>query len=199
MKSLKSLALVVSGLVVFAAGCAQRPELELNAAQEAVKNAVSAEAGVYAPDELKAAEDLMSSAAAELSAQDEAFALSRDFDQAKKLLADAEAKGTAAAEAARANKEQVKLECEELKLAAEAAIATATEMLAKAPKGKGTKADIEALQGDLSGLGTALTAASASYDAGQYMTARDELRSVVTKAEAISAEIETAILKRGSR
>lgn len=197
--SKRVLIIAVLGLVLLTIGCASKPEAQLAAAQKALEGAEQAEAVTYAPTELQKAQDTMASAQAEIKVQDDAFFLTRSYEQATTLLTQVVTEAGAAAQAATDNKEKVKQEAEALKGQLAASITEAEEMLAKAPKGKGTKADLEALQGDLAGAKTAVEEASAAFDQGQYMSALDQLKNAATTIDGVKADIEAAIAKKGRR
>lgn len=187
-------------LLVLALGaCASKPEAEIAAATKAVEDARAAEADVYAATEFQAAADSLAAAEAEITAADEQFALTRSYEKATELLKKATTEAQAAASAAVTNKEVVKQEAEAALTDAQAAIQTAKDMLAKAPKGKGTKADLEAMQGDLAGIETACAQAEQTLSAGKYMDARDQLKNVISQAQSISSQVEAAIAARGRR
>ena len=56
-------------------------------------------------------------------------------------------------------------------------------MLAKAPKGKGTKADIEAMRADVAGIEAALSEAQGMIDGEDYLGATDKANGAKAKAE----------------
>lgn len=191
----KQLLVVLSTLLVLI-GCASKPDQELTAAQSALDQAKAAEAETYAGADYQTATDTLKSAQAEMAAQDEKFALTRSYEKAKQLLADAKSEAEAAASAAAANKEKVKAEAEAGQTAAQQAIDGAKTALAKAPKGKGTKADLEALQGDLTAAETSFGEVQTAFQNGQYMDAKNGFEAVKTKAESITSEVEQAIAKK---
>ncbi|MCC7296102.1 MAG: hypothetical protein IT188_09705, partial [Acidobacteria bacterium] len=78
---------------------------------------------------------------------------------------------------------------------AQAAITETTELLKKAPKGKGTAKDLEALKADLAGAETMYTEIQAALDAGDYIGAQDKANSVKAKVAAIADQINAAIAK----
>lgn len=191
--------IAVLGMVLLIVGCASKPEAQIASAQKALEGAEQAEAVTYAPTELQKAQDTLAAAQAEIKVQEEAFFLTRSYEKATTLLTQVVTEAEAAAQAAADNKEKVRQEAETLKGQLEVSIAEAEEMLAKAPKGKGTKADLEALQGDLAGAKTAVEEASAAFAQGQYMSALDQLKNVATTVDGVKADIEAAIAKKGRR
>ena len=79
---------------------------------------------------------------------------------------------------------------------AQAAIDAATVALKKAPRGKGSKADIEMIRNDLTAVNTAFAEAKAEFDAGKFLASKAKLESVMAKAQAIISEIEQAKAKK---
>jgi hypothetical protein len=91
---------------------------------------------------------------------------------------------------------------EEAKAAAETAMNEAKTgwdeakaLLEKAPRGKGTQADIAAMKSDLAGLESALGEAMTRFDAEDYLGAKERAEAVKEKAVEISDQIKAAIAK----
>jgi hypothetical protein len=70
------------------------------------------------------------------------------------------------------------------------------EQLAKAPVGKGNKADIELIQTDVAGVGTQFGDAQADYNSGKYMVAKGKVEAVIAKARSLMGEISMAAQKK---
>jgi len=181
---------MVAALLFF--GCASAPKEEIAATQTALQAAQTDDVRTYAPDSLKAAEDLMSKATAEVQTQDNKFALSRDYKAASDLLK--QAKDAAAKSQTDAQEAKTKAKAD-----AEATIATLTTLLedakkalATAPKGKDTKAELEALQADLTAAGEASTAASQAMSQEKYADALAQANTAKTKATAIIDQVNAA-------
>ncbi len=187
---------VLLATVLLLAGCASKPDQEIAAAQKALEAARTAEADIYSAQAYQAASDALKSAEAEVAAQDQKSSFSRNYDKAKELLTQAKTQADTAASTAGANKEQVKSEAQTAQTEAQAALDAAKEALAKAPKGKGTKADLDALQGDITAAETSLTEAKASFDGGKFMDARNQFKAVKEKVDAVAADIQQATQKK---
>ena len=183
------------GLVSLLA-CASKPETEIQTSKQAIQDAKSAEADVYAAEEYAQAEETMAAAEQEIAAQDEAFAMSRSYDQAKQMLATAKNQAEAAASTAKVNRQQIIDQLSSVKAEARTAIDQVSMMMQKAPKGKGTRADLEAIAGDIAALETSYAEAEANETAGKYKAASDQLQAIISKAGEIQAEIEQAIAKK---
>ena len=188
--------LAVLGLLA----CAKPPQADIDAAKAALDAAKAAEADIYAPDALRAAEDSLNAIQTEVDAQAAKFALFRSYEKTKELVAAAKAAAEKTTTEANAMKETVKNEATALLTDAATELTAAQELLAKAPKGKGSKADIEALKGDLDAIQPMIDGAQASFDAGKYMDAKNGAQAAKDKAiyvkDAINAAIELAKGKR---
>ena len=155
---------------------------------------------MYAADEFLKAQENFSKATSEISEQEKAFFLTRNFDNANQLLKEAVAQLDAAKVAAVANKEKVRQEVEALTIETEAAIESAKTALAKAPRGKDTKVELETMKADLEATTTALAEAKEMYAKGDYMAAKASLTQSMQKASDVSSEVEMARLKvRGGK
>jgi len=78
---------------------------------------------------------------------------------------------------------------------AKTALDEAKALLEKAPKGKGTKADIEAFTADLKGLEDSFPEIQAAIDKGDFFGAKDKAVAIKDKATSISDQIKQAIEK----
>ena len=105
--------------------------------------------GKYAPEDEKKLNDSLAAINEELKVQDgKTF---KSFDKTKQMLADLSKMAADMKAALPAKKEAAKQAAVAAMEAAKAAAEEAKKLLAKAPKGKGTAADIEALKGDMKG------------------------------------------------
>lgn len=180
-------------LVLVMVGCQKPPQQDIDAAKAAVDAARAAEATDYAPDSLKAAEDATAQLDAELKAQEQKFALFRSYKKSKELADAAKAAGEKASADAKAKKEQVKQEAQTLITDATNALNEAKALLEKAPKGKGTQADLEAMKGDLAGVESSVTEAQNAFNAEKYLDAKSKAEAAKTTAGNVKTSIEQAI------
>lgn len=178
-------------------GCAKPPQAEIDAAKNAVQTAMSAEAGDYASGSLQAAQDAVAQLDQELKAQEEKFALFRSYKKASELAAAAKTAGEKAEADAQAGKAQAKQEVETMMTEATALVTTVKEMIDKAPRGKGTQADLEMLKSDLAGVESSLADAQNSYNAEKYLDAKAKIQSAMTAANDVKAAIEAAMAAKG--
>jgi hypothetical protein len=172
-----------------ALGCAKPPQDLINAAQTEMDKA-RAQAETWAPTELKAADEAMSAAQAEINAQNEKWL--KNYDKAAELLNTAKENAVKASEAAVTNKEQAKKDAEAALGAADTAVQTAAAALKVAPVTKDSKADLELFKTDLATLQSTLDAAKASYGSEDYKKALDSANSVKDKATSIATQLEEA-------
>lgn len=190
-----SLSLAALALLLVA-GCSKAPVAEMQNSQAAFDAAVAAEVEQYAPEAYRMAKDTLDAAQAAKQEQDSKFALLRSYGKSKEMFVAAQALADKAKTEAIAEKERVKAEVTEMITTAQAEIDKATAALASAPRGKGDKADIELIKGDLASVTTAFAEAKADFDGGKYLTAKAKVEAVITKAQSISAEIEAAKAKK---
>lgn len=174
------------------AGCASAPKEEIAATQTAIQAASTDDVRTYAPDSLKAAEDTFAKATAEVQTQDNKFALSRDYKAASDLLKQAKDEAAKAQTDAQANKAKAKADAESTIAGLGPEIDAAKKALATAPKGKDTKADLEAMQNDLKSAEEAATAASTAMSQEKYMDALAQANTAKTKANGIVEQVTAA-------
>jgi ABC-type transporter Mla subunit MlaD len=186
--------LIVSVLAVaFLAGCAKQPTEEINASKAAVQAVVTDEGEKYAAEETKKLNDDLNAALAEVKAQDQKFL--KNYDKAKGMLSQIKTDAETVKATIPARKEEAKNKAVASMEAAKAAIDEAKGLLGKAPRGKGSSADIEAMKADLKGLEESLPEAQGMFDKGDFFGANEKAAAVKDKAAAISAQVNEAIEK----
>ncbi len=190
-RTLLAISLII-GCGLLLAACASAPTAEITATKAAVAAAQTDDVRTYAPDSLKAAEDEMSKSLAEVQTQDGKFFVSRDYKQASTMLKSAKDLAEKAASDAQANKAKAKSDAEAILAALPQSIEEAKKALAKAPKGKDTKADIEAMQNDLKVAEESITEANTAMSSGQYKDALTKAESAKEKASAIVDQVQKA-------
>ncbi len=190
------LALSVVLMVVLVSGCAKAPQQELDAAKAALEAARQAEANVYLADEFKAAQDSLNAALTEIETQNSKFALTRNYNKAKNLLAAATNIANDLASKVEAKKEEVKAQAEQLMTDLQTKLADAKALLKKAPKGKEGKVVLDAIQSELNAVETSLTDATNLLNNGSYMAAKDKLSAALQKVNQIIEELNQAIAKK---
>jgi len=191
--------LVALAVAVLVTGCAQAPQQELKASEDALANAQLAEAQDYAPASYQQAMDSLNAAKVEIQNQESKFALFRGYGRAKELLAAAQRLGEQAVTDAQAGKEKIRQEDTALMTQIDGLVVSAKEALAKAPKGKGTKADIELIASDLAAVEQAYTAAKADFTAGKFLAAKPKFEAAVSQLNRIISDIDAAKAKASGK
>lgn len=179
---------VLMGLVA----CAKPPAAEIAAVKTAVESARTSGATEYAPESLRAAEEALAKLEAEVKAQEARFAWFRKYDQAKVLIAEVQKAADKAVQDAAAERERVKQETAAAIADARKSLDEAKVMLAEAPTGKGTEADLEALKGDLAGVEAALQEVQKAFEDAKYGEARTKAQAARERAEAVKAAVQAA-------
>jgi hypothetical protein len=193
----KRIAVVFAVFVLLAfVSCAKAPEQEIQNANSAIEAARTAESEEYAPDAFQVAMDTLNAANAAKTEADGKFALFRSYGKAKELLVRAEGLANEAATAAQTEKERVKAEVTELVTQAQTVLDSANAALKKAPKGKGSKADVELIKNDLAAAQTGFDEGKADFDAGKYKAAKAKIEAAMQKAQAVTEEIAQAAAKK---
>lgn len=183
-------------LLLVAVGCAEPPTAEIDAARQAHEAAKAAEAETYAPEDLARVADAQKRLDAELALQEEKFALMRSYDKAKELANEikttseqAKANAARAREAARNAATQAIADTRSLLMQVE-------EMLAHAPTGKGTEADLAAMKADLEGAKMALDEAEGALQSGKFRDAEAGAKGARSTIESVQTAINDAIAAR---
>lgn len=191
-KVMKYLVLGIA-VALLLAGCAKPPEQEKAAAQSAIDAAIQAGANIYGKDELRGLQDGMTQALDEEKAQE--GKLFKKYDKEREILAKVKADAEALTAAIPARKEEAKKKAIAALDAAKTAVADAKALLAKAPRGKGTRADIEAMTADLKGLDESLPSVQQKIDTEDYFGAADAAKLIGDKAAAVSEQVKAAMEK----
>lgn len=196
---MKKLMAVLVGLAMVAtlSACGKPPVEEINATKAAVEAAAGEGAAKYVADDYKKVNDELNAALAEVKVQEEKWF--KNFDKSKQLLATAKADAEALKAKTVTVKEQLKQQAAADLAAAQTAVAEASALVAKAPKGKGTAADIEQMKADVAGLEAALAGIQPQIDAGDYVEASGNAVAIKDKAAALAAEVQAVIEKMGKK
>jgi signal transduction histidine kinase len=180
------------------ASCSKPPEAEMQSAEASIQAANSAEAQEYAPETYQKAMDAMNSAKAAKEEQDAKFALFRKYGPVKESYMSAKTLADQAKAEAETEKERVAAEVRDLVVQTQAVIDSAAAALETAPRGKGSKAEIELMKASLESVRESFTQAQADVNAGKFLVAKSKLQAVQEKARGIMAEIEAAKGVKGS-
>jgi len=184
---------LAAALLFFA--CASAPTEEITASRTAVTTAQTDDVKTYAQDSLKNAEDTLSKAMAAVQEQDNKFALSRDYKAASDLLKQAKDLAAKAESDAQANKAKAKADSETIIVGLTQLLADAKKALATAPRGKDTKAELEAMQNDLKAAEEASAAATQAMTQEKFNDALAQAKTAKDKADLIIQQVTAAKAK----
>lgn len=187
--------LLASALV---AGCAQPPTQQLGAAQQAVEAARTAGAQDYAKEDFAKLQQELALAKDELAKQEKALSIFRSYTDADKMLTRVAETGKEVEAKAVSTKEAAKTAALTREKEAQTVVASAKELLAKAPVGK-DRAAVESIKQDLSGLEGSLGAIHQLIEKGDYLGAEAQAEALKDKGVAVSEEIQKAIEKAKGR
>ena len=193
MKGLTKNLVLVLAIAVVLTGCKQPTQL-IDDAKAAIEDVTKAGADKYAADDLKQLNTDLTAALDEVNAQDKKFL--KKFGTAKEMLTKLKTDVDALKAALPAKIEAAKNAAIQLQSEAKAAIDEAKALLAKAPKGKGTAKDIEAMKAELTGAETAFAEIQTALDAKDYIGAADKAKSIKEKAAAVTSQVKAAIEKK---
>jgi hypothetical protein len=181
---------------VLAAGCAQPPADQINAAEQAVKDAHQSGAATYAANDYAKVEGLLTAMKQEVADQDAKFALLRDYGKAEQLAATTKAEAERVKADASKKMEEAKFAATQAQHGAEAAVQSTLELVSRAPAGK-DRAALESIKTDAQALKASLNDVQLMLDKSDYLGAQTKAKAIREKAEAVSHEIQTALAKIG--
>lgn len=192
--SLQTAGVGLIAALLLMSGCAQPPTEQLAAAQKAVDAAKAAGATDYAKDDFVKLEQQLTLAKEELAEQDKTLSIFRSYTEADKMLVKlVETGGQVAAKAAQ-HKEAAKTAVLALEKEAQQAVASAKNLMEKAPTGK-EQAALETIEQDIAGLESSFSAVHQLIEMGDYFGAEVQAKAVKEKGAAVSGEIQRAIDK----
>jgi uncharacterized protein involved in type VI secretion and phage assembly len=196
MRNAKWLLLVAAVFTVFMlVSCAEAPQQEMDNAVAALDAAKQVEADRYAVDEFTAAQDTLAKAKAAVDEQNGKFAMTRNYDKARTLLANATTMAENAKMMAVENKEKVKAEVAVMSQDLAKEITQTATMISKAPKGKEGKAALQMMRAELDAVEASLAEVDGMVQAGDYMSAKDKLDAGLQKVMSLQDELNAAMSK----
>jgi hypothetical protein len=199
MKKLVLNLMAVSAIVLLFAGCAKVPEETITAAQAAVDGAKAVEADRYLPQEFMALQDTLKVALANVETQKSKFFLTRNYDDAKKMLESVIANSATVKQNTETKKAEIRQAVQDTLAVVQTLITENKELIAKAPKGKEGKAALEAIQNDITVIEASLNEINTLLTNGDFLTARDKVNAAREKAFAINTELKDAIAKKAGK
>jgi len=184
--------LVALTLIVFVTGCSKAPETELNLCNESINKAQMAEAEQYAAETYQQAIDSLNSAKTEIQAQESKFSLFRGYSKSKEILASAQKLADQSVAEAVQNKERIRVEDSTQIVMVTGLLAKADSAIASAPRGKGTKADIELFKSELAYTNQVFQTCLTDYTAGKYLAVQSQLATIENKLNTLLGDIQAA-------
>jgi len=179
--------------------CAKPPAEAIAAAEAAQQSALAADAQDYAPEALHAVTEAKAALDAEIAAQGEKMAMTRSYKQAETLAASYKTAAEEAATAAASAKERARDDATRLITEGRASLDEVRGMLASAPRGKGSRADLAALAADLDAAGSGLTEAEGALTSEMYLDARTKASAAAALIAQVKTAVEQARAARGGR
>lgn len=192
--SYKLLVVAVASMILMVS-CAKEPVEQINATQQAIQAAKNAEAETYAPQVFKMASDTLRAAMA-AKQQADAKKFFRSYKETERLLAKAQELANQAVTTAQQEKERVRAEVTQLFETAKAVLDSTQMAIQKAPRGKGSKVEIEMFKSEFASAQTMVTEAQTAFDQGKYAVAKARLETAIQKARSIRDEIAAAAKKK---
>jgi hypothetical protein len=190
---------VLAICLVTLAGCAKEPVEAIDAARAAIQKAKTAQADVYAQASLSQAESSMKALEAELEAQQKKFALFRKYDVALQTATETAAAAEKAVTDAEATKARMKSEATAMLAETRTLITQLNEMIAAAPQGKDSAADLKMIQADVQGIETTLGQVDAALAEGRFQDALNRAQAANRQVKEIQAEIQAAMQATGKK
>lgn len=197
MKKSTSIFLVFVMASFLLIGCGKQPTEDINASKAAVDAVIAEGAEKYAPEDAKMLNDELTAALDEIKIQD--GKMMKNYSKGQEMLAKVKADAEALKTSLPMKKEEAKNNALAAQEATKTAIEDAKKLLAKAPKGKGSRADIEAMKADVRGLEDSLAEVQAAIDAEDYAAATEKAESIKEKAIEVSSQVTQAMEKVGAK
>jgi hypothetical protein len=196
MKRAFRLMVLPLALALIVAGCSKPPEMEMASAEQAVQAASGAQAAKYAPEDWQTLQDTLQAAKAEKAAQDGRFSLFRSYGKSKALFEKAAALAATTKTKAEVEMARVREETRQMLAAVRVEVDTTAAMLAKAPVGKDTKAELELMKQDMTAIQTMVNEAQASFDRNDFDSAKNKAQTIRDKCATMKSQLEAAMAKK---
>ena len=198
MKHKLSIGLATLSLMLLLAGCAKEPTEQINAAKAALDNAKAIEADRYVPEEYTVVQDSLNSALAVIEQQNSKFALTRNYDKAKKTLEDVVTMADQNHQNAITRKDETRTEVQQTLAEVKAALQESKYLIAEAPKGKEGRAALAEIQDELSVVESSMNEVTVLVNNGDYLTAQDKANAGLVKVQSLNDELKGAIAKKSA-
>ncbi len=182
--------------VVLMGGCTQPPADQINAAEQAVKDAEQSGAATYVANDYAKIDGLRAALKQEVADQDAKFALLRDYGKAEQLAATTKAEAERVKADAVKKMEEAKSAAVQAQQAAQQTVQSTLALVAMAPAGK-DRAALESIKTDAEALKASLNDVQMAIDKADYLVAQTKAKAIQEKGQAVSKEVETALAKIG--
>jgi len=182
--------------VVLMGGCAQPPADQINAAEQAVKDAEQSGAATYVANDYAKIDGLRAALKQEVADQDAKFALLRDYGKAEQLAATTKTEAERVKADAVKKMEEAKSAAVQAQQAAQQTVQSTLALVAMAPAGK-DRAALESIKTDAEALKASLNDVQMAIDKADYLGAQTKAKAIQEKGQAVSKEVETALAKIG--
>ena len=172
----------ILGMSLLMGGCAQPPADQINAAEQAVKDAQQNGAATYVANDYAKVEGMLAAMKTEVAEQDGKFALFRDYGKAEQLAATTKAEAERIKADAAKKMEEAKFAAVQAYQAAQATVASTLELVAKAPAGK-DRAALESIKTDAQALKASLNDVQVLLDKAEYLAAQTKAKAIQEKGK----------------
>lgn len=180
-------------MAVIFGGCAKVPQVELDAANVALEQAVAAQADVYLEADYLSLQDSMNVITTEIEAKKSKIFGS--LNDAKEKLVVVAAQATELVAKTETRKEEIKSEV----VLAQSSIVSLMEennsLIEMVPKGKEGKEAIEAIKSELAVISASATEVQGLLESGELLTAQTKVNAAAQKATDINTELKTVMQK----
>lgn len=180
-------------MVVFMAGCAKVPQMEIDNAKAAVEDARAAGADLYQQAQFGAVQDSLKVALANVEKQKSKL-FSR-YGAVKVQLEGVKTLAMQVKESTLVRINEIKQEIQTTMTEVTALIEENKTLLTKAPKGKEGREALEQIKTDMTGIETSVTDAQNMLNTGDLLGTLDKIKAAKEKSMGINAELKAAIEK----
>lgn len=197
VRKIFNLVAVAIAVAFLTTGCAKPPDELVVTTTASIDKVYALEPEEYAtPSEMNTLAIGLSEAKTEMKVQADKFFFNKDYDKVKVILATTKGKADELVVELPKRKEAAKLLAQDWSVKADASINKAGAIIMIAPKGKGSRADIEAYTEDLEALRIENAETAKLFNTGKYKAAAARFETVATKATFIFDEIDKVVNKK---
>ena len=183
-----TLSALLLGLAVFVVGCAEPPTAQVDAAKQDLSS-LAAEAATYAPSAYSAAEGAVSQLDAEMTTQEETFALLRDYERALELIGAVQAATGEVREAIAAQRQRLTEEANGLVADANQTIADTRTSIGDLPEEELEEGQAEGWEADLTAVSASLDEVAGLLAAAEHADARDGAEAAADAANGVAGAV----------